>query len=267
MTVDLNADVGEQPVGRSDLSGITPIAPEDEALLGVVTSVSIACGFHAGSPGLMRQTLTLARGRGVAVGAHPGLPDRAGFGRDERPVSPLEIEDLVTYQTGALAAMARAQGVRLQHVKVHGALYNMAARDASLAEAIARATAAVDASLILFGLSGSELIAAGRRAGLRTASEVFADRAYRADGTLLPRSEPGSVLTASDVVVARAVMMARSGAVIAVDGTRVPLEVETMCVHGDTPGAARLAARIRWALEQAGIEVIAPGRGPQRPGS
>lgn len=225
-----------------------------------LTSASVACGFHAGDPASMRATITLARRHGVAVGAHPSLADREGFGRRERPTTPQEVEDLVTYQIGALAAIAAAQGVRLQHVKAHGALYNMAARDASLADAIARATAGVDPSLILFGLAGSALIAAGGRAGLRTASEVFADRGYQPNGALVPRTEPGAVIDDPDVVVQRAVAMVRDGSVVTVDGSRVPLRADTICVHGDTPGAATLARRIREALSEAAIDVGCVGR-------
>ena len=171
MRLDLNADVGES-FGAYKLG-------QDGLLMPAITSASVACGFHAGDPGVMRETVALARQHGVAVGAHPAFPDLVGFGRREMRATPREVEDFVVYQIGALAAVAAAEGVRLQHVKAHGALYNMAVRDAALADAIARATAAVDRSLILFGLPGSELIAAGQRAGLRTAREGFADRAYQ----------------------------------------------------------------------------------------
>jgi UPF0271 protein len=273
MRVDLNADVGEwaeaqilgqQPISAGsaahDSPGLHESAPghgQDERLIPILTSASVACGFHAGGPAVMRATVRIARAHGVAVGAHPGLADRASFGRGDLRVSAQEAEDLVAYQVGALAGIAAAEGVRLQHVKAHGALYNMAARDVGLAEAVARAVAAVDRSLILFGLPASEMIAAARRAGLRTACEVFADRAYRADGSLVPRASPGAVLTDPAIVVARAVAMVRDRAVTAVDGTRVPLDVDTMCVHGDTPGAADLAARIREALEGAGVRLVA----------
>ncbi len=224
-----------------------------------ITSANVACGFHAGGPAVMRATVALAGDHGVAVGAHPGFPDLEGFGRRELSVTPRDVEDFVVYQIGALAAIAAAQGVRLQHVKPHGALFNMAARDAPLADAIARATAVIDRGLILFGLPGSELIAAGRRAGLRTASEGFADRAYRPDGTLVSRQEPGAVIHDPDIVVQRAVRMVRDGTVDAIDATVVPLSIDTICVHGDTPGAAELAARVRAALSEAGVEVKAIG--------
>src|SRR4030095_8413487 len=179
-----------------EVSCCLPIAP-----------ANVACGFHAGDPGVMRQTVALARQHGVAVGAHPGFQDLVGFGRRDMRATPREVEDFVVYQVGALAAVACAQGIRLQHVKAHGALYNMAVRDAALADAIARATAAVDSKLILFGLPGSQLIAAGQRAGLQTAREGFADRAYRPDGTLLPRHEPGAVIEDPATVVNRAIAL------------------------------------------------------------
>src|SRR5688572_8700992 len=238
----LNADAGE---------GLG----QDPALFRVVTSASIACGFHAGDPGTMRTAIALAREHGVAIGAHPSFPDPSGFGRREMVLTPREVEECVTYQVGALADIAAGQGVRLQHVKPHGALYNMASRDRALADAIARAVAAYDPGLVLFGLSGSRLLEAGTRTGLRTASEVFADRAYRRDGTLVPRSEAGAVVHDAAVVVPRAVAMVREQAVTADDGTRVALRVDTICVHGDTPAAAELAARLRHALGEAGIQV------------
>jgi UPF0271 protein len=251
MRVDLNSDVGES-FGAYTLG-------QDPILLTHITSANVACGFHAGDPGVMRATVAMAKAQGVAVGAHPGFPDLAGFGRRELQATPREVEDLVVYQIGALWAISAAQGVRLQHVKPHGALFNMAVRDAALADGIARATAAVDRSLILFGLPGSELIAAGRRAGLRTAAEVFADRAYEPDGTLVSRRKPGAVIHDGAAVVERVVRMAAERTVVAADGSIVDLELDTICVHGDTPGAAELAARIREALTAAGVDVRAVG--------
>jgi UPF0271 protein len=207
----------------------------------------------------MRATVALAKQHGVAVGAHPGFPDLLGFGRRDLHATPREVEDCVVYQIGALVAVAGAQGVRLQHVKPHGALFNMAVNDAALADAIARATAAVDRSLILFGLPGSQLIRAGERAGLRTASEVFADRAYEPDGTLVSRRKAGAVIHDASIVVDRVVRMAKDRSVVAVDGSIVPLEIDTICVHGDTPGAADLAAQIRHALTAAGVQVVPVG--------
>ena len=247
MRVDLNSDVGES-------FGIYTIG-QDSVLLPHITSANVACGFHAGDPGVMRATVAIAKQHNVAVGAHPGFPDLAGFGRRDMSATPREVEDFVVYQVGALAAVAAAQGVRLQHVKAHGALFNMAVANSSLADAIARATAAVDRALILFGLPGSELIRAGERAGLRTAAEVFADRAYEPDGTLVSRRKPGAVIPDPDTVVTRVVRMAADRTVVAVDGSVVPLELDTICVHGDTPGAADLAARIRAALQASGVKV------------
>jgi UPF0271 protein len=255
MRVDLNADVGESfgPWTLGDDAGLIPL----------VTSVNVACGFHAGDPGVMRATVALARVHGVAVGAHPGFADLAGFGRRELPVTPREVEELVAYQIGALAAIAAIEGVALQHVKPHGALYTMAARDRLLAGAIARAIAAVDRSLILVGLHGSQLVGAAERAGLPAVSEVFADREYRPDGSLLPRGEPGALIHDPEAVAARAVAMVRQGVVQAVDGTPVPVRAETICVHGDTPGAVDLARRLRQALANAGVDVRRLGdRGP-----
>jgi len=251
MRIDLNGDVGES-FGAYELG-------HDRALMTALTSASIACGFHAGDPAVMRETVALAREHGVAVGAHPGFPDLVGFGRREMRVTPREVEDFVVYQIGALAAVAAAQGVQLQHVKAHGALYNMAVRDAALADAIARAAASVDSFLILFGLPGSQLVAAGQRAGLRTAREAFADRAYQPDGTLVPRDQPGALITEPDAVVRRAVSIVTDHAVTAIDGSPVHLDVETLCVHGDTPGAAALASRIRQALVAAGVAVLPAG--------
>ena len=252
MRVDVNADVGEGPAAAS--------TGEDAALMPHLTSANVACGFHAGSPDTMRATVILARGHGVAVGAHPGFPDPEGFGRRELQFSPADVEDFVAYQVGALAAIAAAEGVRLQHVKPHGALFNMAVRDAALADAIARAAATIDRGLILFGLPGSEIVAAGARAGLRTAGEGFADRAYQADATLVPRHQEGSVIRDPEAVVPRVMRLVQEHVVDAIDGTRVSLTVDTSCVHGDTPGAARLAERIRAALSAAGVEVKAVGQ-------
>ena len=249
--MDLNADLGES-FGAYTLG-------QDVALMAAISSANIACGFHAGDPTVMRETVSLARDNGVAVGAHPGFADLAGFGRREINLSPREVQDLVIYQIGALAGVAAAQGVTLQHVKPHGALYNMAVRNAALAEAVATAVALVDRSLILFGLPSSQLIEAGKRAGLQTAAEAFADRAYRGDGSLLPRSEPGAVIHDPATVVARAVAMACDRVVTAVDGRQLSLDVDTICVHGDTPDAAHLAVEIRRALENAGVKIRALG--------
>ena len=249
MRIDLNSDLGES-------FGPWPMG-QDAALMDSISSANVACGFHAGDPGAMRATIALAREKGVAIGAHPGFQDLVGFGRREMKATPAEVEDLVLYQVSALAGMASAQGVRLQHVKAHGALYNMACRDRALADAIAKAVAAFDRSLILFGLPGSELLRAGTAAGLPVAAEAFADRAYDPDGALTSRTKPGSVIHDTAKVVARAIKMVRDQQVIAVDGSTIALKADTMCLHGDTPGAASLAREIRRGLESAGIRITA----------
>jgi UPF0271 protein len=250
-TIDLNSDLGES-FGRWTLG-------HDAELMASITSCNIACGYHAGDPEVMRRTVRLAREHGVAIGAHPGLPDLVGFGRRAMSVTAAEVENLVLYQVGALAAIARAEGTRLQHVKPHGALYNMAIKDRGLADGIARAVASFDPSLLLFGLPGTELLRAGDAAGLPLAAEGFADRNYEADGSLTPRTEPDAVIHDAAAVVTRAVQMAREGVVISRDGEEVPMRVATICTHGDTPGSHTLARRIRDGLERAGIKVRAVG--------
>ena len=251
MRIDLNSDIGES-------FGAYTIG-HDAGLMTSITSANVAAGFHAGDPSVLRGTIRLAKAHGVAVGAHPGFPDLAGFGRRELNVTPQEAEDLVLYQVAAVAGVAAAEGVKLQHVKPHGALFNMAVRQAELASAIARAVAAFDKTLILFGLPGSEILKAGRAAGLRVAAEVFADRAYEPDGSLASRRTPGAVIHDAAAVVARAVRMVNERTVVAIDGTVVALEADTICVHGDTPGSDVLAAKIRAGLESAGVIVRAIG--------
>jgi len=233
---------------------------QDAALMASISSANVACGFHAGDPGAMRATIALAKAHGVAIGAHPGFPDLVGFGRRELKATPQEVEDFVLYQVAALAGMAAAQGVRLQHVKAHGALYNMACRDRGLADAIARAVATFDHRLILFGLPKSELIKAGEQAGLPVAAEVFADRAYEPDGSLASRQKPGGVLHDRAVVITRAIRMVRERQVVATDGSVIALEADTICLHGDTPGAADLARAVRQGLEEAGVQVRGLGQ-------
>jgi UPF0271 protein len=245
--IDLNCDMGES-FGAWRMGA-------DEDVMSHITSANVACGAHAGDPGVMRRTVRLARAAGVGVGAHPGFADLQGFGRREMTIDPSDVEDSLIAQIGALAAIAKAEGAALQHVKAHGALYNMAARDRALANAVARAIAAIDTSLIMFGLPNSPMLDAGRAAGLRVAAEGFADRAYQADGSLAPRSRPGSVIHDTEAVVARAIRMARDGVVLTPEGTDVALRVDTICVHGDTPGAPELTRRIRVALEAAGATV------------
>jgi UPF0271 protein len=250
--IDLNADVGES-YGAYSIGS-------DAALMPSITSANVAAGFHGGDPSVLRKTIRLAKQHGVAVGAHPGFPDLAGFGRRELTVSPAEAEDFVLYQIAAVGGVASAEGVPLQHVKPHGALYNVAARDSALAAAIARAITAFDRRLILFAPFDSALYNAGLAAGLGVAAEAFADRAYEPDGSLVSRRKPGAVIHDRESVVGRALQMARSRQVTAIDGTVVPLDVDTICVHGDTPGAAALAATLRGALDAAGVIVRAIGR-------
>jgi UPF0271 protein len=247
--VDLNADVGES-FGAYAMG-------DDAGLMSSVTSASVAAGFHGGDPSVLRRTIRLAAARGISVGVHPGLPDLAGFGRRELRLTPAETEDLVLYQIAAVAGVAAAEGVRVRHVKPHGALYNMAAKDPGLAAAIAAAVRAFDGSLVLFGPPGSTLLEAGRAAGLTTAAEGFADRAYAPDGSLAPRQTAGAVIPDPAVVAARVVRMVRQRTVVALDGSVLPLAIETVCVHGDTPGAAAIAAHLRRALEAEGIAVRA----------
>lgn len=251
MRIDINADVGES-------FGAYTIG-HDAGLMQAITSANVAAGFHAGDPSVLRQTIRLARTAGVAVGAHPGFPDLQGFGRRELHLTPSEAEDLVLYQVAAVAGVAAAEGLTLQHVKPHGALFNMAARDGELAAAIARAVAAIGPSLILVGPPGSALLKAGRSAGLRVAAEVFADRAYDPDGSLVSRRKAGAVIDDPEVVASRAVTMVAEGYVVATDGTRISLEADTICVHGDTSGSDRLALALRGRLEQASVVVKALG--------
>jgi UPF0271 protein len=250
MQIDLNADVGES-------FGAYTIG-DDRGVMASISSANIAAGFHGGDPSVLRRTIRLAREHGVAVGAHPGFPDLIGFGRRDMRITPADAEDLVLYQIAAVAGVAAAEGVPLRHVKPHGALFNLAARDASLAAAIARAVAAFDRRLILFGLAGSALLDEGRKAGLAVASEVFADRAYAPDGSLVSRQQPGAVLEDEIEVVRRAIGMIAQGTVVAVDGSTIALVADTICVHGDTPGAAALAAKLRRELGGAGITVKSP---------
>ena len=247
LRVDLNCDMGES-FGAWTLG-------QDEALLDHVTSANIACGFHAGDPATMARTVERAVAKGVTLGAHPSLPDLQGFGRRTMAVTPGEARNLMLYQLGALDAFARAAGSRLHHVKPHGALYNMAARDRVLADALAQAVKAFDPALILVGLSGSALIEAGRAAGLACASEVFADRGYEADGSLTPRGLDGALIEDEDLVIARVLRMVREGRVASRTGEDVTLQADTLCLHGDQPRALAFARRLREALGGAGIEV------------
>jgi 5-oxoprolinase (ATP-hydrolysing) subunit A len=251
MRIDLNADAGES-------FGAWAIG-DDAALLPHITSINIACGFHAGDPSIIRRTMRLAAQAGVHAGAHPGYPDLQGFGRRPMALAPGEVEDLVLYQVAALLGIAQSERTRLSHVKPHGALYNQAAHDTALASAIARAVASLDPSLALVGLAGSTLIDAGAGAGLRVLAEAFADRAYLADGSLAPRCAPGAVIHDPALIAERAVRIVRDGRVRSLSGEAdVPVRADTLCIHGDTPGAPVLAQTVRAALEAAGILVSAP---------
>lgn len=245
--VDLNCDMGES-FGAYRIGA-------DEEVFPFITSANVACGFHGGDPSVMRTTLARAREAGVAVGAHPGFPDLIGFGRRNMELSPDEVYDLVVYQVGALLGFAAAARMSLQHVKAHGALYNMAAARAELAAAIARAVRDVDRDLILFGLPGSHLISEGRSAGLRTASEVFADRNYLSDGSLVPRRRADAQVHDADEAVRRAVRMIRERKVKPVDGADIDIDVDTICIHGDGPHAAEFARRLRAAFDAERIAV------------
>lgn len=245
-SIDLNCDLGE---GLGD----------DTVLMPLVTSANVAAGFHAGDPGTIRATVALAARHGVAVGAHPSLPDRDGFGRRALPVTPVAAYDLVMYQAGAVAAFARAAGTRLHHVKAHGALYNMAAHDAALAESLARA--ARELGVILYAQAGTAMTAAAAALGVPAIAEVFADRTYQADGTLTPRGHPGAVITDVAAAVGQAVRMVEERLVRSLDGTDVPVAPGTICLHGDQPGAADFAVALRAAFAARGIVLRAPRAG------
>ncbi|WP_375418076.1 LamB/YcsF family protein [uncultured Hymenobacter sp.] len=253
-SVDLNCDLGES-FGAWTLG-------DDAAILPFVTSANIACGFHAGDPAVMKRTVRLALRHGVAIGAHPGLPDLVGFGRREMAISPEEAFDMVVYQLGALAAVARAEGGQLHHLKPHGALYNMAATSAPLAEAIAEAVYKVQPELTLYGLAGSELIWAGEKLGLRVAHEVFADRTYQANGTLTSRRQPDALITDADVALAQVLRLVREGRVRSQQGADVAIRADTVCLHGDGAHALEFAQQLNKALTEAGVRLEAGGRKP-----
>lgn len=250
--IDFNSDLGE---------GFGPYTiGDDEAMMPAITSANVACGVHGGDPIIMERTVRLAKRHGVGIGAHPGFPDLAGFGRREMRLSPDELRTLHLYQIGALWAFARAQGVPLQHVKPHGALYNLATNNEAWSRAIVEAIATFDRSLILITLCGSVMERVARAAGLRVAGEGFADRAYERDGSLVSRSKPGSVITDPDTVARRVVRMVTEGTLETMDGGELRLRPDTICFHGDTPGAPRLARAAREALGRAGIELAPIGQ-------
>ncbi len=248
-SIDLNADLGEG-------FGVWRMG-DDDAMLRLVSSASVACGFHAGDPNIMARCFVAAKAQGVAVGAHVAYADLCGFGRRAMPLTPPEIERSVAYQLGAAQAVARYAGHRVTFVKAHGALANLAERDAAVADAIATAVARADFSLTLLAIAGSEQVEAGGRAGLRVAQEVFADRAYDEDGHLAPRAEAGAVIDDVATVVARAKRMLQEGAIITRQGTRLPTQIHSICVHGDTPCAVAMAQSLREALKGAGFALKA----------
>ncbi len=250
--VDLNSDLGEAfgPWSMGD----------DDAMMDVVTSVNVACGGHAGDPATMARTVRAAADRGLGIGAHPGFADKVAFGRRVLPMSTTDIERLVASQVGALAGIAALEGATLRHVKAHGALANLGAREEDVADAIARAVRAVDPSLVLLAIAGTALERAADRAGLPVAREGFADRAYTDDGQLAPRGEPGAVLDDPEEAAARAVAMAEGRGLPLLSGGWRPQDVDSICVHGDSPGAVAMARRTRAALEEAGF-TIAPFAG------
>lgn len=249
MKVDLNCDLGES-FGSYTIGN-------DEGLLDIVTSANIACGFHAGDPTIMRKTVQLAMEKSIGIGAHPGYPDLGGFGRRAMALSSEEVYDAVVYQVGALYGFVRAQGGKMQHVKPHGALYNTAAKDKVIAEAIAKAVYDVDHDLILYGLSGSELIKAGKKIGLRIANEAFGDRTYQKDGTLTSRRFSNALIKNKETAVDQVLKMVKEGAVKTIQGQEIAINVDSVCLHGDGRHALEFARNIRDALQKDGIEVSA----------
>ena len=246
--VDLNCDLGES-FGNYTCGMDASVIPH-------ISSANVACGFHAGDPLVMDKTVKLAKQYNVAVGAHPGYPDLVGFGRRNMAVSAAELKAMMQYQIGALQAFCRSQGIKLQHVKPHGAMYNMAAKDRKLADAICDAILEIDYSLILLGLSGSEMLKAAKDKGLRYASEVFADRAYEDDGSLTPRALEGSVITDEDEAIKRVLQMVNDGTVVTRSGKVIPIEADSICLHGDGAKAVEFAQRIRAELTDSGVEIV-----------
>jgi 5-oxoprolinase (ATP-hydrolysing) subunit A len=246
--IDLNCDMGES-YGAWKMGADSEVMPH-------ISSANIACGFHGGDPATIRKTVRLALEHGVAIGAHPSLPDIQGFGRRVMKISPQEMYDLVVYQAGAVEGFARAAGSRLHHIKCHGALYNMAANDEELSQAMVRA--AKDLGAMLYVLSRSQNYDIAKRAGVAVCAEVFADRGYTDEGTLAPRDKPGGMIENADDAVAQALAMIEQGHVKSLSGKRVPVAAETLCIHGDQPGAARFAQALRRVFSERGIAVAAP---------
>jgi UPF0271 protein len=247
-TIDLNCDMGES-YGAWKMGA-------DEAVMPHITSANIACGFHGGDPATIRKTVRLALDHGVAIGAHPSLPDVMGFGRRPMKISPQEMYDLVVYQAGAVEGFARAAGGKLHHIKCHGALYNMAANDEALSDAMVRA--ARDLGTMLYVLSNSKNYEIGNKAGIRVLGEVFADRGYTDAGELAPRDQPGGMIEDAARAVKQALAMVEEGFVTSLSGKRVPVAADTLCLHGDQPGAAAFAVALRKAFKEKGIVVAAP---------
>ncbi|MDP4103705.1 MAG: 5-oxoprolinase subunit PxpA [Bacillota bacterium] len=245
--IDINCDMGES-------FGIYKLG-RDEEILDYVTSANIACGFHAGDPSTMRKTVKMALEKQIGIGAHPGFSDLAGFGRRYIDISPEEVYDLVIYQLGALQAFVKSEGGKLQHVKPHGALYNMAAKSFPISEAIAEAIYRVEPDLILFGLAGSELIKAGKKVGLRSASEVFADRTYQEDGSLTPRRDANALIKERSVAVNQVIQMINHGKVATSSGKEIPIKADTICIHGDSEKALDFARFISSCLNESEITV------------
>jgi UPF0271 protein len=248
--IDINCDMGES-YGAWKMGADAEIMP-------FISSANIACGFHGGDPATIRTTVKLAVDHGVAIGAHPSLPDLQGFGRRAMKISPQDMYDLIVYQAGAVEGFARAAGQKLHHVKCHGALYNMAATDEALAAAMARAVKDLGGDVILYALSNSLMMSVGKREGVRVAGEVFADRGYADDGTLSPRGKPGAMIEDAAVATERALAMIEKGYVTSVSGKAVPVSADTLCLHGDQPGAVTFAKAIRKAFSERGIGVRAP---------
>lgn len=247
--INLNADLGE--------SFGAWVMGDDEALLDIVTSANLACGFHAGDPDVMRRTVAACIAKGVSIGAHPGYHDLQGFGRRALKLSAREIENLVAYQVGALMAVAALEGGRVTHVKPHGALNNQACVDAGIGAAICRAVRAVDPTLILLAPAASALLAAGREAGLTVVAEIFADRAYQDDGQLVPRGTPGAMVHGAEACAAHVQAMLAEGALIALSGKRIPTAIGSICVHGDGAEAVAIARHLRAALAAEGWRLVA----------
>jgi UPF0271 protein len=252
MNVDINCDMGES-------FGIYRLG-FDEEMMSHITSANIACGFHAGDPIVMERTVELAKNHGVGVGAHPGFPDLVGFGRRSMELTPQEVRNDLIYQVGALSAFARIQGLSLQHVKPHGQLYNVAAKDEPLTRAICEAILSLEKNLILVALSGSKMAEIASKRGLKVAREAFADRAYHRDGSLVSRKREGSVIHDPQKVAERVIRMVQEGKIQSIEGDLIDLEVDSICVHGDTPGAAQLAQTIRRHLEESGITALPMGK-------